>query len=134
MGRNIGLAGFLLAMMLSIESCGGGADSAKCGQIIGLDVAPFRASADHNDIPNGNAQFFTSTLELEGGSGCPAITAASQVVTWTTADPSVTVSPTLGTSSTATCTTGTPGAITITATATLSTGQVVSGHASLACR
>ena len=109
-------------------------DSAKCGQIIGLNVAPFRASADHNDIPNGNTQLFTSTLESEGSSGCPAITAVDQAATWTTDDPSVTVSPMSGTSTTATCIAGTPGAITITATATLPTGQIVSGHASLTCR
>jgi hypothetical protein len=133
----VSLSRILLAIFVSMvfvftEACGG-RQATNCGNITGITVSPLFATADHAD-PDTSQQIFTSILVLQGGPGCPELTPASTVSTWTANDPAVQLSPTTGESTTATCVAAAPGNITITATATLSTGQVSTAHGSLFCR
>jgi hypothetical protein len=113
--------------LLFAEGCGG-RQTTDCGNVNGLTVVPLMAVADHTD-QDSDSQIFTSVLTLQGGSGCPDLVPPAVVSTWTSNDPAVKVSPASGASTTATCLSATPGNITITATATLPGGRILTSHA-----
>ena len=128
--RTMFLCFLLFTMLLATTGCGG-TSSNNC-QVIGLNVAPPSATADHTALAPANGQTFAASVLFGGGSGvCTANTSVTVNSNWTVSDPSVQLSATQGFQVTATCTAALANPVTVTATA--ATGQPLTGKASLTC-
>jgi hypothetical protein len=117
----------LSAALLSIAACGG----SNCG-VVGLNVGPASATADHAASPPANGQTFSASTLFGGGGVCTQNTGVLVISNWTASDPSVHFSATRGTMVTATCTATVANPVTITATA--ASGTMLTGQASLTCK
>jgi len=123
------LFSFLLtAILISILGCGGRTMMDPC-TVVGLNVGPSSATVNHAAAPPANGQVFGVTSKFLGV--CPSATAIPPNANWTVSDPSVHLSATQGSSTTATCTAALASSVTVTATST--DGRMLTGTATLTC-
>jgi hypothetical protein len=112
--------------LLITVGCGG----SNC-QIVGLNVAPPTAAANHTATAPSNGQTFSASDQFKGACLGSAGTAALINSNWTASDPSVHLSASPAGQVTATCTAALANPVTITATAADGSGHT--GQASLTC-
>lgn len=119
---------FLCTMLLITASCGG--SSSGC-TVVGLNVTPPSATADHTAAAPGNGETFSAS-DLFVGSGCVGITAALINSNWTASDPSVHLSAVPASQVTATCTAAVANPVTIKAVSV--SDPTLTGQATLVCK
>ena len=110
--------------------CGGTATTMDPCTVVGLNVIPASATANHAAAPPANSQTFGASTKFAGV--CGAGTAIPPIANWTVTDPSVHLSPAQGTTTTtAICTAALPSPVTITATS--ADANKFTGTAALTC-
>jgi len=122
----------LLAGILITLGCGGHTIPMDPCTVVGLNVTPASATANHAAAAPANTASFGASSKFAGV--CGSATAVLPVANWSVTDPSVHLSPAQGTSTTATCTAALAGPVTVTGTnATPVNGQTFTGTATLTC-
>lgn len=130
--RFVSLSFLVVTALLISVGCGG---QQNC-ELTALLVSPSSATADHSvSSPGNQVQFFAGPV-MKGQCAVPAcVNCLGQ--TWTASDNlDVSISNNASDNGTATCLAATTGAVTITATAPVSTksNKTVSGTATLTCK
>jgi len=122
----------LLAGILITLGCGGHTIPMDPCTVVGLNIIPASATANHAAAAPANAASFGASAKFAGV--CGAGTAIPPIANWSVSDPSVHISLTQGSSTTATCTAALAGPVTVTGTnATPINGQTFTGTATLTC-
>jgi hypothetical protein len=117
----------LAGILISTVGCGG--HTMDPCTVVGLNVGPASATVNHAAAPPANGQTFAASSRFFGV--CGSATAIPPNANWSVSDPSVHLSATQGSSTTATCTAALASPVTVTAISADS--HMFTGTATLTC-